>query len=203
MEQLVDINIDLDYFNKQIKDIENKPSVRYRGKDNSNIFATLEDDNKKYLASYLNNLLDINYKWSFSYCYTREPVGIHNDYETRQRNMGIIIPLSWECKQPYTFSFDKETLDGKVVFKQGEMRYLETNNIIDYRTDYLDEFVKKVIPKNRQSMYNGLKVYNTYKWKLHTLFIFEAMRWHSSSWFLEDNKAGQYKAFINGFGGEK
>jgi hypothetical protein len=123
-------------------------------------------------------------------------------------DIGVIIPLEWNCKQPYTINYNRaEEFPRKVVFRKGEMRYIDTNEVINYRrAKQVDEEVAKYNPKGTEyyKLYQDLKVHSVYEWKLGTAMIFDTRRWHSSSWFLSDNMlpdtSSEYKRAIIGFG---
>jgi hypothetical protein len=193
MEKIADIDINYFYHKNIIKNISDRNNVRDIGKNKLNKFSNLDVDDRIELGKQINKIFGLDYRWTFDYCYTPEPVGLHNDYEPTVMN-GIIIPLDWNIKQPYTLTFDKETHDGKVVYRNGNVIYKDSEQIIQYKTDATDNEISKYMPDSQQGIYNGLKLHNVFKWEVGKVFLFEANRWHTSSWF------SGYKSFINGFG---
>ena len=113
-----------------------------------------------------------------------------------------------KIKQPYTINYNRvEESPRKVIFRKGEMRYTDNDEVINYRDKKeLDEEVAKYNPKGTEyyKLYQDLKVHSVYEWKLGTAMVFDTSRWHSSSWFLTDNKlpdaSTEYKRAIIGFG---
>jgi hypothetical protein len=123
-------------------------------------------------------------------------------------DVGVIVPLDWNCKQPYTINYNRiESLPRKAIFRKGEMRYTDNDEIINYRDKKeLDDEVAKYNPKGTQycNIYQDLKVHSVYKWEQGTAMVFDTKRWHSSSWFLSDSMlpdtSTEYKRAIIGFG---
>lgn len=94
-----------------------------------------------------------------------------------------------------------------MMYRKGEMRYRDNDEIFEYRTKWkYDEEVLKYNPADclYAKEYADLKVDSVYKWELGTLMLFDAARWHSSSWFLSTNDipevSTEWKRAIIGFG---
>lgn len=193
MERIEDIDINFFYHQNIIKNISQRDNVRTIGKNGLNKFSNLDIDDRLELGEKINNIFGLDYRWTFDYCYTPDPVGLHNDFEKDVVN-GIIIPLDWNIEQPYTLTFDRETRDGKILYKEGNAYYKDSGKLIEKTSDELDPEVIQYIPESRWHIYKGLKLHNVFKWEIGKVFLFEANRWHTSSWFYG------YKSFINGFG---
>lgn len=193
----------------------NGTDVKYTGAKNFNYFINVPADINETLSNYFSNKLGY-FDWAFQYFHSGEPAGLHTDYtvvpwddkvECRV-DVGVIVPLEWNCKQPYTINYNRvEEQPRKVVYRKGEMRYTDNDEIVEYRTDsILDDEVLKYNPKGTEyyKLYQDLKVHSVYEWKLGTAMVFDTSRWHSSSWFLTDNKlpdvSTEYKRAIIGFG---
>ena len=95
----------------------------------------------------------------------------------------------------------------KMKYSKGEMRYQDTGEIFNYRTEgTLDEEVAKYNPKGTDywKIYQDLKVHSVYEWQVGTFMLFDTKRWHSSNWFLSKdnltNESQEYKRSIIGFG---
>jgi len=154
--------------------------------------------------------------WNFEYFHSGEPVGLHSDDDivpwddktSCEVLQSIIIPLEWNCKQPYTLLYDKiNPVSRKIIFRKGEMRYSDNNEIVEYRKHWnFDDEVLKYNPKGTRyyKEYADLKLHEVYPWKINTAILFEASRWHSSSWWLSENDipdvSTEWKRSIIGFG---
>ena len=121
--------------------------------------------------------------------------------------IGIIIPLEWNSKQPYTVSYNRVSdVPRKLLYRKGEVRYTDNNEIFEYRDKWeFDEEVLKYNPKGTEyyKEYADLKVQSVYEWKVGTAVVFDTSRWHSSSWFLTEKMlpdvSTEYKRSIIGF----
>lgn len=217
------IDLDLDYFLQACRIAFETQDIKYTGNNNLNKFAKVITD-KSYLEDYTNKLLDCKLYWSFDYFNTGCPVGLHHDYDTIYYNhptknkidtcrvdLGIFIPLSFQAsKDFYTIFYDKVSTDPqKLIFKKGFMRYKKDNSIYEYRDkNIVDSEIYKYHPKDtmflQSGMFNDLKVYSAYKWKIGKACVFNTARWHSSNWFLKDNnipnEVSEYKTSLIGFG---
>ena len=216
--------IDIQYHNTLANSLLNSDKVKRSGMNNLNCFVSVSPDVKKNLSSYINTQLGSTFDWNFEYFKSGEPAGLHTDYVSipnswrpKSENVithdchiviGVIIPLEWNCKQPYTVNYNRVSHSPrKLIYRNGEMRYMDNNDVVDYRTDWAyDDEVLKYNPKNTQYYreYADLKVHSVYEWQLGTMLVFDTARWHSSSWFLSNNSipesATEYKKSIIGFG---
>lgn len=186
------------------------------GAKNHNAYLPIPRDTKKELSVYLNEVIDGRFDWNFEYYHSGEPVGLHTDYDTIPWSdnvncrvvVGVLIPLGWNCKQPYTVFYDRLADEPrKLVYRNGEMRYKDTMDPIIYRNEWkFDDEVLSYNPLDTvyAKEYADLKVHSAYRWELNTMCIFDTRRWHSSSWFLSTNSlpdvSTEYKRSIVGFG---
>ena len=212
-----DINLDVSYLKAQAKEMFSSGKIKYTGAKNFNYFIDVPKVVNNQLGKYFSETKGLGYfDWAFQYFHSGEPAGLHTDYtvvpwddkvECRV-DVGVIIPLEWTCKQPYTINYNKiETIPRKIVFRKGEMRYTDNNEVINYRDNQvLDEEVAKYNPRGTEyfKLYYDLKVESVYEWSVGTAMVFDTARWHSSSWFLESNTLpdapAEYKRAIIGFG---
>jgi len=207
--------LNVDQHNTNAQALFKSNNIKYTGAKNFNYFIDVPNDVNKTLSNYFSDKLG-HFDWAFQYFHSGEPAGLHTDYtvvpwddkvECRV-DVGVIVPLEWNCKQPYTINYNRvEEQPRKVVYRKGEMRYTDNDEIVEYRTDsILDDEVLKYNPKGTEyyKLYQDLKVHSVYEWKLGTAMVFDTSRWHSSSWFLTDNKlpdvSTEYKRAIIGFG---
>jgi len=211
-------NNNLDYHIQKSKNVfDNSTDVKLTGSKNLNSFYSINSiEVKKDLNNYLNDTLDTKLDWNFEYFKSGEPAGLHTDYDITpwdnrtscRIDVGVIIPLFWNCKQPYTLMYNRiADTPRKLIYRKGEMRYKDTNEIISYRDKWeFDNQVLEFNPKNTQyyNEYADLKLDSVYEWKISTMLVFDTRRWHSSSWFLSTNelpeKVSEYKCSIIGFG---
>lgn len=211
-----DINIDIEYHKNKFKTILDKSQAKVTGLKGLNLFHSLDKDDKKFLHEYMNSITGIYNDWNFDYFHSGEPAGLHTDYDTVPWDdttdcitvVGCIIPLEWNCKQPYTVNYNRKSdVPRKIIYRKGEMRYTDTNEIVPYRNNNKwDDEVLKYNPRSCMyaKEYCDLKIDSVYKWDINTVMLFDAARWHSSSWFLStddipDNHT-EYKRAIIGFG---
>jgi len=211
-----DHDLNIIQYKKDADELFNDDSVKYTGAKNFNCFINVPTDTNTMLSNYFSDKLG-QFDWDFQYFHSGEPVGLHTDYTIvrndqerpfRRVDIGIIIPLDWNCKQPYTVNYNRiESTPRKAIFRKGQMRYIDNDEVIDYRTEGLyDEEVAIYNPKNTEynRLYQDLKVHSVYKWSISTAMVFDTSRWHSSSWFLSDNMlpdvSTEYKRAIIGFG---
>jgi|TARA_R110000796_G_scaffold159571_2_gene276409 hypothetical protein len=207
--------LNVDQHNTNAQALFKSNNIKYTGAKNFNYFIDVPNDVNKTLSNYFSDKLG-HFDWAFQYFHSGEPAGLHTDYtvvpwddkvECRV-DVGVIVPLEWNCKQPYTINYNRaEEFPRKVVFRKGEMRYTDNNEIINYRQEnQLDQEVAKYNPSGTEyyKLYYDLKVHSVYKWEQGTAMVFDTRRWHSSSWFLTDNKlpdvSTEYKRAIIGFG---
>lgn len=219
-----DLDFDTAHYNAESNALLNSDSVKKTGANNVNLFSKVLPDSRKFLSNYLNKKIGIDFDWNFEYFKSSEPAGLHTDYESFENSwkpkelgvvthdchliVGTIIPLEWDCKQPYTVSYDKKSdIPRKLIYKQGEMRYKDTNEIFAYRDKWeYDPEILKYNPEGTEYYreYADLKLHSVYEWKVGTALVFDTARWHSSSWFLSSNKVvnppTEYKKSIVGFG---
>jgi hypothetical protein len=228
--------IDLNFHKTNFEKILKSKTAKITGANNLNRFCKIEphEENKK-LKNFFNDCFDVNLDWGLEYFHSGEPAGLHTDYDRQYYNkadcwegrngemthyneivLGVIIPLDWNSRQPYTINYDKiATEPRKLMYRQGEMRYKDTNEVVDYRGSpnwwewkYDQEVLKyNPIGSGYVGEYANLKVDSVYKWELGTMMLFDPARWHSSSWFLSTRKipdnfesSVEYKRAIIGFG---
>ena len=210
------------HFINEAHSIYNSPDAKRSGLNNFNRFNNTSKITKAFLSEYWNSRLTLDYDWNWEYFHSGEPAGLHTDctkfpnsWRTNKEYithdcylvLGVIIPLEWKCKQPYTVMYDKVSHDSrKMIYRRGEMRYIDTDEPVPYRDQYLyDPSVELYNPVNTQyhSEYADLKLHSAYEWKPGTCVLFDTRRWHSSSWFLKDNAipevSTEYKRSIIGF----
>jgi len=192
------------------------------GRNDFNRFNNVSKKTKAELSNYWNTIFNLDYDWNWEYFHSGEPAGLHTDYLSFPNSwkpnkeyithdcyivLGIIIPLEWSCKQPYTINYNKiSEVPRKLKFKKGEMRYEDNNEIFSYRNEYIyDDEVLKYNPKGTEyyKEYADLKFHSAYEWEVGTAMIFDTRRWHSSSWFIKENMLPdvsiEYKRSIIGF----
>jgi len=196
--------------------------AKVSGRNDFNKFNNVSKQTKKDLSTYWNNKFNLDYDWMWEYFHSGEPAGLHTDYLSFPNSwkpnkdfithdcylvLGIIIPLEWTCKQPYTINYNKvSNVPRKLKFSKGEMRYQDTGEIFEYRTNYeYDDNVLKYNPKGTEyyKEYADLKFHSAYKWEVGTAMVFDTRRWHSSSWYINEQMlpsvSTQYKRSIIGF----
>lgn len=211
-----EIDLDLEYHKKQFADILKESKAKITGIKGHNLFYSVSKEDKKFLQNYMNNITGVYNDWNFDYFQSGEPAGLHTDNETVPWSddiechvvVGCIIPLEWNCKQPYTVNYNRvSTIPRKMLYRKGEMRYKDNDEIFEYRTNWKhDEESLKYNPIDcaYAKEYVDLKVDSVYEWKINTLMLFDTARWHSSSWFLSTNDipdvSTEYKKSIIGFG---
>ena len=199
----VELDFDPLQFIEEARNTWESPDAKRSGRNNFNRFNSVSTDTKKWLHTNWNNKLGIDYDWNWEYFHSGEPAGLHTDYTSFPNSwrgkdvithdcyivLGIIIPLEWNCTQPYTVNYDRVSDEPrKLMYRQGEMRYLDDNSVYDYRSDwYYDPEVLKYNPKETQyhKEYADLKFHSAYTWRIGTAMLFDTRRWHSSSWFLD------------------
>lgn len=210
------INIDIDYHKTQFRSLLEEQKCKVTGLKGHNLFCNVPKNDKKILQDYMVDRLGQFNDWNFDYFHSGEPAGLHTDYETVpwddkvdcQVIVGCIIPLEWNCKQPYTVNYNRVSdIPRKLMYRQGEMRYRDNDEIFEYRTNWnYDEEVLKYNPKDclYAKEYADLKVHSVYEWKIGTMMLFDTARWHSSSWFLStpdiQEMSKEWKRAIIGFG---
>lgn len=216
------LDFDPHQFLSEAHTVYDSPTAKTSGRNNFNRFNNVSPDTKKWLHTHWNKRLGMDYDWNWEYFHSGEPAGLHTDYLSFPNSwkpnkdkithdcfvvLGIIIPLEWNCKQPYTVNYDIVSDEPrKLMYRQGEMRYLDNNSVYDYRShwDY-DPEVLKYNPKETQyhKEYADLKFHSAYEWDLGSCIVFDTRRWHSSSWFLSDERmpdvSTEYKRSIIGF----
>ena len=106
-----DINLDVSYFKKLAQEAFQSDKIKYTGAYNLNYFVDCSKEINTTIGNYFSNDLNLGrFDWSFQYFHSGEPAGLHTDFttvpwddETDCRvDVGVIIPLEWNCKQPYT-----------------------------------------------------------------------------------------------------
>lgn len=218
---MIDLTVEK-YKQEQLEYLDSD-NVKFTGRNNFNKFCSVPVETKNELTDYFTKLMDHKYDWNFEYFHSGEPAGLHTDYTSFPNSwkpkadgvithdchiiLGVIIPLDWNCKQPYTINYDiVSTIPRKLIYRKGEMRYQDNNEIYEYRKDYLfDDEVLKYNPEGTEyyKEYADLKFHSAYKWEVGTAMIFDTRRWHSSSWFIKQKMlpdvSTEYKRSIIGF----
>lgn len=212
--------IDLSYHLEQANSMLNDTSTAKRkGRNQLNSFVKIPFKDSKTLMKYMNGKFNEYFDWHFEYFRSGEPAGLHTDYETYAWDhwgekidchtiVGCIIPLDWTCERiPFTINYDRcSTVPRKLMYTKGAMRYIDNEDYIQYKTGEVDKHVAEYNPADTEyhKLYEGLKIHSVYKWEVGTMMLFDAARWHSSSWFLKDKVvpqvANEYKQSIIGFG---
>tara|TARA_B110000503_G_scaffold143370_1_gene244411 strand:+ start:445 stop:1185 length:741 start_codon:yes stop_codon:yes gene_type:complete len=200
----------------------NSPDAKRSGRNDFNRFNNTSKETKQFLSEYWNSELNLDYDWNWEYFHSGEPAGLHTDYTSFPNSwrpnkeyithdchlvLGVIIPLEWNCKQPYTVMYDRVTTEPrKMIYRRGEMRYMDTDEVVAYREQYsYDPEVEVYNPKGTQyhGEYADLKFHSAYAWSVGTCVAFDTRRWHSSSWFLDTSTllevSTAYKRSIIGF----
>jgi hypothetical protein len=217
-------DLDIDYHSRLADTLLQSSAVKKSGMNNLNSFVSVTKDVKQLLSNKLNLHLGATFDWNFEYFKSGEPAGLHTDYVAMPNSwrpkdentithdchivIGVIIPLEWNCNQPYTVNYDRvSAIPRKLIYRKGEMRYMDNDEIVEYRTTWqYDTEVLKYNPKHTQYYreYADLKLHSVYEWSKGTMMIFDTARWHSSSWFLTSNTIPseiiEYKKSIIGFG---
>lgn len=212
------------------KTLDNKDiDFKYTGQNSVNRFCRIEKEVNKNLESFLNNKHNTDYDWTFEYFHSAAPVGIHTDYDKRvypnpdkngikyyEMVAGFIAPIEWTCKQPYTLNFDRLQVEPRKIMwkpdhksKQPEpnLRYLDTNEVINYRTTgKITNNIEKYVPEDcvMYEQMQDIEIHDVYKWEIGTYMLFDTRRWHSSSWYSSKKKyndldLSEYKRSIIGF----
>jgi hypothetical protein len=218
----VDLNLDL--LHEEATCLLQSNNVKKTGATNTNLFCNTSKETKSLLSNYMNKSVGIDFDWNFEYFKSSEPAGLHTDYESFENSwkpkemnvvthdchllIGVIIPLDWQCKQPYTINYNRiSDIPRKLIYRKGEMRYKDNDEIFEYRKNWnYDDNVLEYNPKGTQYYreYADLKIHSVYKWKVGTMMVFDTARWHSSSWFLSTDHSvippTEYKKSIIGFG---
>lgn len=217
-------DLDIDLYKEEARDLLGSDKVKYTGANGVNLFCKTSSETKEKLSIYLNDTIGLDFDWNFEYFRSSEPAGLHTDYVSFENSwkpkemnvithdchlvVGVIIPLEWNCKQPYTINYNKKSdVPRKLIYRKGEMRYVDNNEIVSYRDKWeYDPEVLKYNPEGTEYFreYADLKVHSAYKWTVSTMMVFDTSRWHSSSWFLTTDKVinppQEYKQSIIGFG---
>lgn len=219
-----DTEIDIEWHNQNAERMLNSDSVKFTGANNVNKFCKFSQESRENISSYLNNKLGMSFDWTAEYFQSSEPAGLHTDYTSTPNSwkpkelgvithdchliVGVIIPLSWISKQPYTVNYDR-TVDvpRKLMYRNGEMRYTDNNEVLLYRDAWkFDSEVLKYNPEDTAYYreYADLNLHSVYEWNIGTMLVFDTKRWHSSSWFLSTSDVQvpptEYKRSIIAFG---
>lgn len=209
-------------FINEAHDVYNSPNAKRSGRNNYNRFNNTSKETKSWLSEYWNDVLGLDYDWNWEYFHSGEPAGLHTDYLSFPNSwkpnkeyithdchlvLGVIIPLEWNCKQPHTVMYDRISHEPrKMIYRRGEMRYMDTDEVVEYRTKY--EYDPQVleynpIDTNYAKEYADLKFHSVYTWRIGSAVVFDTKRWHSSSWFLSEKMlpetSTEYKRSIIGF----
>lgn len=198
----------IDLNSEALELLNNSPMRKVRGRNDLNTYIRVPDSTAELLNSLVKPLLKHDsYEWTWEYYRSGEPVGMHTDYKSfdniwytdePERNvechvvLGMLIPLSWDSKQPYTLFFNKfSELPKKLIFSKGYMRYQGSNDIYEYQKEFVyDPNVLPYIPKEAEygNQTADLVLANIYKWDIGTGYLFDTRQWHASSWFLDTMK---------------
>ena len=211
-----DISLDIEYHINMAAKLFNTDTVKVTGAKGHNKFVNIKGDDKSKLQHLVDSIVGTQLDWNFDYFHSGEPAGLHTDNDTVPWDStvdcnvvaGVIIPLEWTCKQPYTVNYNKVSdVPRKMMYRRGEMRYTHNDEVYHYRDRW--EYDLEVLKYNPADCayakeYADLKVDSVYEWKIGTLLLFNAARWPSSSWFLTDRMipevSTEYKRSIIGFG---
>jgi hypothetical protein len=214
-----DCFLDIDALSVEADILLSSNTAKSTGSKNQNTFIKLPTATSVKVRDYLNE--HVSYcDWTVEYFKSCEPAGLHTDYHSVDNVwmqqpgiqchllIGVIIPLEWNCKQPYTINYDRvTTVPRKLLYRRGEMRYLDNDEIVVYRNSWnYDNEVLKYNPHGTlyAKEYADLKIHSAYKWKLGTMTVFDTRRWHSSSWFLSSDRLQEdpveFKKSIIAFG---
>jgi hypothetical protein len=214
----VDLNIE--YYKNEAEVLLQSEKIKTTGRHNFNKFIRLTKESEIDLTKYFTNILTNDYDWHWEYFHSGQPVGLHTDYtafpnvwntSVKQECyvvVGVIIPLEWNSKQPYTVNYDKITdVPRKLKYVKGEMRYIDNYEVFNYRDKWEYDAESLVYnPKKTENykQFADLKIHSVYKWEIGTAMVFDTKRWHSSSWFLSDAElpkvSTEYKRSILGLG---
>lgn len=214
--KIIDHPFDLAELNREADELL-AGSDKIRGVKNLNKFARVPQPKADAIVDLLTpHYGGKRYDWGFDYFYSGEPVGPHTDCDvvpwddkvSCQVVSGCLIPLEWNCKQPYTIGYNRfEEEPRKLMRREGKMRYTDTNEEVIYQDKGIQDPVsEKYNPPGTfyHSMFGDLWVRDIYEWKLGTILLFDVHQWHSSSWFLSTDKipdvSTEYKKMIVGFG---
>lgn len=208
-----DFELDLEPFQKEAEKALNGVSAKVTGSKGLNKFFLVGGESHRKLVDYFDEHFMKKFIWHIEYFNSGEPAGLHTDgaiyNEGCKTVVGVIIPLIYNTiKTPYTVTYNRvQTEYRKLMFKNGEMRYLDTNEPVNYRDKFeYDQRSLKHNPKGTlyYKQYADLKVHEEYEWKLGTMLVFDTQRWHSSSWFLSTpelpQELGEFKRSIIAFG---
>jgi hypothetical protein len=214
----VDLNIE--YYKNEAEVLLQSEKIKTTGRYNFNKFISLSKESGIELTKCFTNLLASDYDWHWEYFHSGQPVGLHTDYTVFSNVwntaanqechvvVGIIIPLEWNSKQPYTVNYDKITdVPRKLKYVKGEMRYIDNYEVFNYRDKWEYDAESLVYnPKETENykQFADLKIHSVYKWEIGKAMVFDPKRWHSSSWFLSDavlpKVSTEYKRSILGLG---
>jgi len=188
---------------------------KIRGAKKHNKFSRTSKETKRQLNILVNTMLQTQLFWNFDFFHSGEPVGLHTDYDVvpwdeKEESIvttGIIIPIGWTCKQPYTLIYDHfEPSPNKLMYNNGAMRTADGTKMDPERADWYDYEVERHNPKGtmHHKELNGIKIIEEYEWKIGTAFVFDTRYWHSSSWFLPtpdiEDDSSVFKRMVVGFG---
>ena len=210
------------HFLNEAHTIYNSPDAKRSGRNDFNRFNNTSRTTKAFLSEYWNSKLSLDYDWNWEYFHSGEPAGLHTDYTSFPNSwrpnkeymthdchlvLGVIIPLEWRSLQPYTVNYDRRAdQPRKLIYRKGEMRYMDTDEIVNYRTaNVYDPMVERFNPPHTQyhREYADLKFHSAFEWRVGDAMLFDTARWHSSSWFLTTpslpDSSTEYKRSIIGF----
>lgn len=208
---------DIDYLVSQFDYYLNTGEKKYRGHNNRNLYIHITSDLHDLLEQELTSAVGEHLYWNFDFFKSYIPVTLHNDYFVRRESeviVGVIIPLYWSCKQPYTLMFNKFS-DEKCIYFDGMMRHHETGQpwpgqkTWPFTSPNVSKDIVKHIPKGTMyyKHFRDIELTEEYKWTTGTGFLFDTKQWHSSSWFVDgrhvDDNDDQFKLSIVGFGARK
>lgn len=204
-------------------DLSNQ-NLKRKIRGNGNIFLSISPELKKYIRDGLSTIPHFNEMWwEIELLISRDPVGVHNDRNVYDNDhtvvddvlgefningtlcdRGFIIPLEWDCRKPYTITYDKTYAKEKIIHRQGRYQNVAGNAIeldltpelLINQHDYDLYFGDKSSGWANQLL--GLRIDKAHEWRTDQVIVFESDRLHSSSNFRINGDS--YKMSINGLG---
>jgi hypothetical protein len=215
MYGIYNFNLNLNKFVDEYNLLNETAKPKIKGDKGHNKFYKVSTNTKEELANYVTEAIGKKFDWGFDFFISGEPVGLHTDYTVVPWNdevscrvdVGVIIPIEWNCKQPYTLSYNKSAIKPVKVMFNGKELVDDNGNIIHYREKYeYDPKIFKYHPEGTPHLiqYADLKIDEVFEWTKGSMYVFDTKKWHSSSWFLSTDHipdtSVEHKFFIVGFG---
>jgi hypothetical protein len=187
-----------EYRNFLIAEFNSRQDKIFKNTGPITINIDLNDDKYAPLKELVNTLVgDVGITAAFFF-YTNRPHVIHNDdtYELPQVYKGITIPLKYEgqTKHPYLCFFHQYYLEGPAKFFNGGVDFPEHYNkhVIDYSEvqGVLNVGIPAVVKANfishlMPAWLEGLTFDRALPWKPGNALVFDSVRLHCSSNFLQ------------------